>query len=305
MVGPMSPATDRNRRFSLWLRHEIENGLSVGPDTCAYLNATFGHTDLARILSSAESSDVDTLTDLLFFPDERLRCRFEAQWGEDHFSETDLGVIRMQLIACPPQPLIRTDWSERPLQLTMPAFAAEALLERLKLTWRPCPPFRPILQRMEVDLRVAVRMRLRSARLEWHTGQADLMVLYLTRMPAQTADSIETLTFLISLLAELAADAAPEAFLIDRKRFYFQSWHKAGEFERRRLASNMETLMSQGERAAHGEPQHWREQMARIDRLSLILFNRVEWIADPVNAHREVAPNGSARDLDALMEWLG
>ena len=43
----------------------------------------------------------------------------------------------------------------------------------------------------------------------------------------------------------------------------------------------MELLMMQGYRAAHGSVAHWREQMAVIDRLSRLLFDRIPFVPLP------------------------
>jgi hypothetical protein len=303
MVDPMRTPVDHISRFSHWLRREIENGFAVGPDLHAYLNTTFGHTDLPRILATAESADIDSLMDLLFFPDEQMRLRFEAQWGALTFSRHDLEGILKALTDAPPQALVRTDINA--IRIPLPPFAAETLLQRLNLLWQPARPLAPILQEVFPETRrVAVRMHLRCAALAWHQAQIDLLERFASKMPANAADYGEAMLSLLSILPEIAADQTAEEFLITRKRRYHQLWCKAEEFERRRRASNMEILMLQGERAVLGTPQHWRARMDQMDRLSLLLFNRIESIQPPLARHIDVT-SGEARDMDLLLGLLG
>jgi hypothetical protein len=301
----MQSPVDQNSRFSKWLRRELEDGFSVDPKISDYLNTTFGHDDLAHILATAESGDCDTLTDLLFFPDEKLRFRYEMQWGGVTFSEADVNAILNHLVERPPQVVMRTDLNGPQIRLAMPDFSAETLLQRLHLIWRPARKLKTVLKSIPSESRRAeVRLYLRGAHLAWHPGQVEAVALCLTRMPPSTDDFLETLTFLLSIIAELPAGQAAEALLIDRKRAFFQAWCKAEEFERRRLASNMEILMLQGERATHGTPQHWRAQMARIDRLSRILFNRIEYIHVPFEERLDPGSVGTSSNLDSLSGLL-
>ncbi len=296
----MPPAADAYR-FGLWLRHQIENGLAVTPDVSAYLDATFGCTDLVAILETAESSDIDTLTDLLFFPDEALRLDFEAQWGHADFDEADIDAIRSRMTADPPQALIATDRGGAGIRLEMPAFAVESLLRRLNLSFRPDPGLEAVLDGMAAERRTEVRMHLRCARLAWHTGQIDFLRRYLSRVPSDAPDFIETLVFATEVLPDMPAGVPSDLFLSGLKRSYFQAWSRAAAYERRRRAANMEILMLQGERAAHGDPQHWSRQMDRVDRLSRVLFQHIEWIPVPIESHRDQSPED---DLEGLLGFF-
>jgi hypothetical protein len=265
-----------------WLRRHLAHGIIVGEDVIGYLDTTFGTRDLAAVVGDEAASGVDTLLELLFYPDVRLQLKFEARWGQESFSESDRNAVIEALCSHPPTAhLFLPDTGSR-LDLPVPAFACRSFVERLHISRRLHPDLDEILKARPTDEnRLMTRVQLRHARLEWHDEQVALMGKFLVRMPTSSQTFLTDLGFLISILPEMARGDDGYAFLVDKKLFYFNAMCDGEAFERKRAASNMEVLMLSGARAAHGNIEEWRRLMRRIDRICKALYGRTERFQPP------------------------
>jgi len=254
-------------------------------DALSYMRTTFGTTDFAAIAQSAESTELDSLLELIFYPNAKMLAGFETHWGETVFTTTDKAATEDALLSDPPQTVLtdpagglETRWVMR---LTVPGFALCSLLQRLEISWQPAARIAEALKRLPESRFIAVRIRLRHANVAWNPGQVALTFCFLERFPPMDDDFEHCLDYLLSILSELPPQKDRQedhyAFLCDKKYFCFQALCRAEAFERRRQQSSMELLMLQGERAAHGDIVLWREWMRLIDRINMVLFGRTEY----------------------------
>ncbi|MBI5062821.1 MAG: hypothetical protein HZB87_04990 [Desulfatitalea sp.] len=169
------------------------------------------------------------------------------------------------------------------MQLVVPDFALAAFVQRLNISWQPCPALSGVLdRRLDDTQRPRVRAILRHARVTWHAHRVHLIDLFLARM-SSTADEFEPdLVFLCALLNEFQPEHSPFDFLMAKKRFYFNALCKAQAFEQRLRSGNMEVLMLQGARAAHGDIAQWRAWMGQVDRISTALFGGTRYFQEPL-----------------------
>jgi hypothetical protein len=266
----------------LWLRRQLAYGIIVGQDLLGYLDATFGTRDLAAVVTDEAASGLDTLLELLFYPDTRLQLKFEARWGRESFSKSDRKAVIEALRRHPPTAHLDLPDAGSPFQVPIPAFACRAFVDRLRICRRLHPDLDQILAaRPKDETHLMIRVQLRHARLPWHDEQVALMAKFLVRMPDSSRTIFTDLGFLISILPEMARGDDGYVFLVGKKLFYFSALCNGEAFERKRAASNMEILMLSGARAAHGNIEEWRRFMRRIDRISMALFGRTERFQPP------------------------
>jgi hypothetical protein len=265
-----------------WLGSALTEGIVLDRAVEDYVSGTFGCCDMAHILESADSSEVDSLLELLFYPDLEMRIRFESRWGRERFDRQALETVIKQVRATPITATIAYPGDGGSLRIELPAFVIEAFIRRLNIAWRPPSDLQSCLNTHSRHQHfIPMCVHLRHARMEWHAGQVRLIERFMTNVPESARDLESDLLFLLEILPEFAPDSDPFEFLMAKKLFYFQSLCKAEEFERKRRASNMEILMLQGRRAAHGSISQWRRHMQRVDRICRALFGRTQFFQQP------------------------
>jgi hypothetical protein len=280
-----------------WLRRQLETGVLVGSDVLAFMEATFGTDQLQEVLTGDSDSETDSLLELIFYPDNTLRTRYETRWGQVAFSPADQQATAARLTAEPLIAALKLPGQEALLHIAAPSFALETLVQRLNITWQPAAALDQALQhQLGREQRTGIRVLLRHAPVPWREGQVQLAARYLRRMPAGANDFTPCLRFLLSLLSELTDNQDPYDFLASKKLFCFQSLCKAQDFQRRLQTSNMEILMLQGERAAHGDMDQWLRWMRMIDRICLALFDRMEFFQQPAHHHIDLTTTRQGDD---------
>lgn len=300
VFGIVPPMSDQKPKEALgrWLRRQLEHGVNITEEVFGYLEATFGTRDLAAVLADEDASEVDSLLELLFYPDTDLQLKFEARWGRESFSEQDRKAIVDTLCGDPPQAHLALPGAEFPLSLPVPAFACRTFVERLRICRKLPPRLDKILEaRPEAEADMMTRVQLRNSRLTWHDDQVALLEQFLTRMPAASRNFSADLGFLISILPEMSKGDDAYAFLVGKKFFYFKALCSAEDFERKRAASNMEIMMMSGARCAHGNVEEWRRLMRQVDRICRALFGRTEFFQQPDSRYINLRENGTIRDV--------
>lgn len=246
------------------------------------MSGTFGGCDLAYILETADSGEIDSLLELLFYPDLEMKIRFESRWGRERFDRQALETVIELVGARPISATIATPSDGSSIHIELPAFVIEAFIRRLNIAWQPTPDLQA---RLDANSRhrhfIRMCVHLRHARVDWHAGQVRLIGQFMTKMPEMAEDLETDLIFLLDILPEFAPNGDPFDFLVAKKFFYFQSLCKAEDFERKRQASNMEIMMLQGNRAAHGNISQWRLHMQQVDRICQALYGRTEFFQQP------------------------
>lgn len=296
---------DKTIALAQWLRSVLAQGLPQTESVSEYIEATFGTTDLAAIIAEEATGEVDSLLELIFFPDMDLQIRYESHWGAESFSTSDLEKIQTNLCQAPLTAVIRAPGDAPDLPVEVPPFALEAFVQRLNITWQPVPQLiNTLTTQWPVAAGTRTRVHLRNARLEWHTHQVELANHFLGKMPPDDADTETCLAFLLSILSEYDPNTAPIDFLIAKKFFYFQSLCKAEDFERKRQTSNMEIMMLQGNRACHGSVAQLRQQMQLIDRICQTLFGRTQFFQNPDEQYVDLKSGDDTQMMQDIMNKL-
>lgn len=285
-----------------WIAGELEEGIALADDVLNYLEATFGTRDLSSVFADADGSEIDSLLELLFYPDADLQMRYEARWGREFFSEQDKEVVIASLCAIPLIARVALPDTPKKISVPVPDFASRSFVQRLNICWQPPVKLAQAMGEHCVgDDGLMARVQLRNARLDWNDAQVALVIRFLSLLSADYETFATDLGFLIAILSELALESDPYNFLIGKKFFYFQSLCSAEDFERKRLSSNMEIMMMAGARSAHGSIGQWRQFMRRIDRICQALFGRTQFFQQP-DSHCVDLQNGlNIEDVTRLL----
>jgi hypothetical protein len=289
-----------------WIRQQLQDGIELTDAVVRFMETTFGSADLALILSQRGDGEADSLLELLCYPDTKVQIHYESSWGDQGWTQQDLDAVIRILCDAPLRTAI-TSPSGRPLgTITLPPFALETFIRRLNITHCfPAQLAELTAQYADAERKWATRVHLRHAAIPWHKGQIDLVEQFLTKMPVQSASFEPELDFLISLLSELMPKMDAYEFLAAKKFSYFQSLCRAQDFERQRLASNMEILMLQGTRAACGSIAQWRRRMHHIDQICYAVFGRAPFFQQPVAHCLETNATGIDQQIQDVMRLLG
>lgn len=273
---PHSPTTSAIAR---WAEDFFKAGVTLTPEHHHYMQTTFATTDPLVILRDHVGCEIDSFLQMIFYPDQTLRMRYEHDWGETLLGPADVEAVMEQLNRAPLRSKIIPGPGRQAISVELPADLLRSWMARLKVMWRPAPEIVRHLNEIANKRRqVTIRTHLRHASIEWHSGQTALVARFLVKMPPAADGYLACLSDLLSLLVDMEAGQAPAAFLGHQKAIFFQSLCKAESFEERRQNQAMEILMLQGCRAVYGTAAHWRRQMAMIDRLSRILFGKIPHI---------------------------
>jgi hypothetical protein len=273
---------ETTQMLARWLVSVLGEQVALSRSVEEYVLGTFGCCDIAHILETADSSEIDSLLELLFYPDFEIKVRFESRWGGERFDRQALETIIEQTSATPITAAITHPGSGGAVRIELPPFVIEAFIRRLNIGWHPTPDLQSCLnqtRRHPHFIRICVH--LRHARVQWHAGHVRLIERFISKVPEGARDLEADLIFLLDILPEFAPNSDPFQFLTDKKRFYFQALCKAEDFERKRQASTMEIMMLQGRRAAFGTILQWRRQMQQVDRICQSLFGRTRFFQSP------------------------
>jgi len=271
-----------NTHLVQWIRSVFREGLVLTEDVARYMDSTFGTQDVGAVLANVAGSETGPLLELLCFPDRELQLRYETRWGGNAFTADDQRAIMSQLGRTPITTVIRSASGALLGSIEIPPFVLESVVQRLRITWQPPPRLTRAMVRLQPpERRTAIRVRLRNAGLPWHAAQIRLMELFLGKMSCEQDGFEACLAFLVSILSELTPDTEARDFLFAKKLFYFKALCRAEAFERRRRSSNMEIMILQGARAAHGDAETWRNNMLMIDTICRALFGETRYFQRP------------------------
>lgn len=288
-----------------WIRSILAEGLLLPDDVLAYMEGTFGTSDLAKIIDGDDTGEMDSLLELILFPGMDLQIRYESEWGTTSFTQKEQGAVQSALGLTVLRAELIPPGDRQGITIEVPLFALNAFVQRLNITWQP--PSRLLAtfgQKWPDANSLRARVHLRNARLDWHADQVDFVNHFLADIPPDDGETDACLTFLLSILSEFSPGTDPYKFLVAKKFFYFQSLCKAEDFERRRKTSNMEIMMLQGDRAAHGDIAQLRQHMQWIDRMSYALFGRTHFFQQPDEQCVALPSSDNKQMLDEVVRTL-
>lgn len=290
------------------IRTACRNGFRIDDDTWRYLENTLPDptpSAVAAILDDAEDCESHSLLELLFFPDECMQLYVEPMIEKTAMTLQDQSDLIDLLAAEPVCTALYFQAHEKTIYLTMPESALPQFVIRLNLTYRLHPQLiQSIEQFLPESIGNQAKVRLRNADTAFSAPQANLLAEIFRVLNHRLPDYWQCIEFMLAILPEMPSQTSAYDFLMNQKKYYFQCVQKAEKFMERLHHSNMETLMMQGERAAHIHPGHGRRAMRWIDQICRALFGHSDYFHSPVKEEIEINPSKSGNALPRIIDRL-
>jgi hypothetical protein len=286
----------------------FENGFDIDDDTWHHLQTTLMEptpSSVAALINNVDDCEGDSLTELLFYPDEAMQIFLEPTIESMVFTPKDQGNIIALLLSQSFHTKLLFHACKKAVDLKMPELAVRKFVRRLNLIFRlPAKLADTINRRLPEDLGKSIKVRLRNSNMDLADHHVELLNLFLTRLDYTHPDYQSWIDFGVSILPEITSSTRIYEFFMDKKRFYLQSIEKAELFFEKLRHSNMETLMMQNERVAFMPPEKGRQIVAHIDQICRATFGYSEPVQplkrDGINLNNIRLPRNLIKVIDYL-----
>jgi hypothetical protein len=274
------------------IRSFLVKGIEMAEEVRGFMEATFGDAGaetLQEILDDTAGSERDSLLDLVFFPDTALQMVIEPLLTAHRVDAADVARLAEGLKRTPAAIRLQMPGGRAVIDLAMPAFAVDAFLTRLNLTWQPASDLTAALEGWDAhvlspsgdpaDGRLRLRVRLRNAALRQTPAQVRFLVAFFERMDPAGEDLVDQIDFALVFLTEHEAADNFYAALMERKRFLMRHLRQARRSAEFAARNNMETLIMTGVRMPYFDRLAAEKALALIDVLAMGIYGRTEWVA--------------------------
>jgi len=264
------------------LAHQIHTcfaeGIHPEPDVRHYIDSTLAHPtrrELETLLKDSNNCERDTLLELIFFPGRDIQVRLENFIEESHFQQDEAEVILGMLMRKEPVADLYYPEGGLPVCLAVPEHAAGQFIARLNIHKQIDSRVRgAIRQRLPVARQGLAKVMVRNARFTCQNEKAVFLEVFIRNTPSTPDDFLRHLEFVLHFLETSPADTPLKTSLAHLKKQYRKNIIKAKQFEKQRQNRNIETMILQGVRIPHLDPQDDRQKIAMLDTVSLALYGK-------------------------------
>lgn len=277
----MQPAADKPLdTLAETLRAHLSRPLRLDTDAERFVTATYGDTDAATLralFADTDSSDAETLLELLIFPDTAFQIRIEPLVSQLNLTAETEPRLRARLHGWAIELTLEMDASD-PLQVPLPSEFTDRFLTRLSIGkgW-PSVLDKALSDHLSGGELMRARVMLRNSPVTLGDKFAEICGDLLGAHTSSHRDFWPALDLMIQLAVEFETAADPFDLLSAHKQRAFQMVEQQREFEHRLRHSNIETLLGQGQRAPTLAKADALRQMRLIDVVCLALFDRTTY----------------------------
>jgi hypothetical protein len=253
------------------IEHRIADGFIVTDAVGCWLKTAFGIHDQKDffIMNEAElDSQQASALDLIFFPDTPFQFGLEAFLQENGFSRSDeletIALLREM------EPETRIVWGDVSIHILFPVELIENFMSRLHITRRLDERILSWLNQHLTDpTKTGCCVILRNQAIAWKDGHVRDMHRFMKSTQSDPVDFLTCFTDLLMFISE--GDIGDDLYdgLKQKRQFWADCFHRAGEIQSRFQTSNAETMLMAGSRILSITPE---EAMNKIEMLDRILF---------------------------------
>lgn len=285
----------------------FNDGLALSKEVVHYIDSTFSHpskNQFEEVLTDESDCERDSLLELIFFPDESARIRLEELLEKEDFQKADEETVASLLSSIQAGATIHFPDERGSLKVLISNSAANSFVSRLHISRRLNGSLiETIDHHVNEKIKNRVKARLRNTRIE-HTGnRVVFMCSFFEKMNSRAVDFFENLNFILEFLDEIQEDTDIYRSLMNKKIFYFRNVEKAKKHEDQLQKSNMETLFAQGVRMPYVNKNDMKKKMRMIDRISLAVFGKTEFI-DQVTGSLDLGEFEGDEDVKKVIDLL-
>ena len=284
------------------LRHRIQ----AGPGVIEYINSIYGNPDIGEIqslINEHDSSERESLVELLLFPDESIQVRLEDLLQQHTYTAEDVAVVATELVDRNIPATVSLGDTGRKLHVRVDRTALEPFLTRLNIDYSLDPQLdRTMTDNLTAAQRIAAAVRFRNARLQPTDRLRDFLQRYIGAMHADPF-FLEGLDFLLGFVQEIRGDADLYEAMMRKKRKCWHHLNRIEAVEDRIRKTNVETLLAQGERVGYIDRRRTRKIIAAVDRICLAVYGKTESVEseDPNGAGWQVRGESDAAAMIRLL----
>lgn len=271
------PAADR---IAADIQKILSRGLDLSAETLRFIDSTFAHpsaAELSALLADDASPERDSLLELLFSPDEALQIELEDRLDVQPSEPPPAEEVTSRLAAAPLAVRFRFPDGRGVLEAELTAPLARRLVLGLAIS-RDLPTcLSEVLAALTSgNMARRVRVMVRNARFAFTSANRGLLCALIPKLDLQDDQGRACLAFAMEMLAEIGESTDVYAALAARKRWLSKALHHSQQLREHLAHSNVETLLSQGQRLTWTDEALARRQMDYIDHICLAVFGRSE-----------------------------
>jgi hypothetical protein len=271
------PAADR---IAASTQKILSRGLDLSAETLRFLDSTLGHpsaAELSALLADDTSPERDSLLELLFSPDEALQIELEDRLDIQPSEHPSAEEVVARLVAASLAVRFRFPDGRGILEVVLTAPLARRLVLGLGINRDlPARLSEVIAAHASGNTARRVRVMIRNARFTFTPANREFLCALLPKLDLQDDTGRACLAFALEMLAEIGGSADIYTALAARKRWLSRALHHSRQLREHLAHSNVETLLSQGQRLTWTDEALARRQMDYIDHICLAVFGRSE-----------------------------
>jgi hypothetical protein len=292
--------------IALRIRVILARSADVSPGVVRFIDSTFSDPsadELADILGAENDSERDSLLELLFTPDESVQLELEHLLATK--ASLGLNEDRVVELLCRPAPSVGFRLPEKrgAVKVAMTPLLARRFVHQLNLNRLiPEPLAAAIEARLAGRDRLRLRVQLRNARFDFVPFKTDFICRLIEHLSFEDENAWESFAFALDLLAGTAPAADIGDTLMERKKLLVKALQHSRQLREQLATSNIETLLSRGQRLTWVDEAAVRRQLECVDRICLAAFGRIAHL-DPGGPDETVA-FGGLPDITDFMRRL-
>jgi hypothetical protein len=256
----------------------LAEGIRPEPEVRHYIDSTFAlpsRRELEIILKDPDSCEQETLLELIFFPGIDTQVLLENLIEEYHFQQNEEDVILGMLMEKKPVTALYYPEGAPPVRLATPEHAARQFIARLNIHKQiDRGVLGAIHQCLPADQQLPAKVMIRNARFACQGAKAAFLKAFVGNMSSMLDGFLGHLEFVLHFLETSPDDTPLKEALADRKQQHRKNIIRAEQFEKQRQNRNVETMMLQGIRIPHFDPQDDIQKITLIDTVSIAIYNR-------------------------------
>ncbi len=282
----------------------FRSGFKLSMETWQFADSTLGITasrQLGEVLNDADSDEGASLIELICFPDESVQIRLENLLEKTAYDLQDQDYIQKYLYHQAPSTKVFPPQGHAPVTFKLTKEVVAQFVNRLNICKRLDHQLIEAVGRYvaasnekkpsteltdpsaDALLQATIKVKLRNLPHALSGNDIEFIAHFLEKMGCDQ-NLLELIDFLLDFLSGGYAGKNMYTALITKKELLLTHLQRADAFEKRLAQGNMETLMSQGVRAAYIDKQAARQQMRMIDRICRAVYGRTEYFqSDRVN----------------------
>ena len=285
----------------------FQQGFALSPEVVHYIDSTFFHPsreELQVILCADSNAELDSLRELLIFPDVSIQLDIESLLANAPVGNADETRLIEMLCEQTGETTIRFPDSRGSLTLPVPEYVVAQFVRHLNLTRQLDSQIIIALSGFDDKvLQNEIKVRFRNTKPVCGNKQIGFICDFLKSAANLEGDLLDHLDLALGLLDEVDEQSDVYQLLMARKRFYLSCLRRARAFDTQRQRSNMETMLSQGIRHVHYDVAELSRTIDKIDAISRAVFGRTE-VYDQLQVHEKAVDLGSDRDFERLIRLL-